>query len=96
MTARMQQFEYLIAAEVPLLVDEFDLDTDTREAIDAYIVGLQDWMAGILDWHMLSGRYRETALRRRYRKPPQRIGGPTGRGTSAAVLRLLDNVRTSA
>jgi germacradienol/geosmin synthase len=96
MTARMQQFEYLIATEVPLLVDDFDLDTDTREAIDAYIVGLQDWMAGILDWHMLTGRYGEAALRRRYRKPPQRIGGPTGRGTSAAVLRLLDNVWTSA
>jgi germacradienol/geosmin synthase len=94
MTSRMRQFEYSIATELPLLVEEFDLDANAREALDSYVVGLQDWMAGILDWHMLSGRYDEAALRRRYRRAPQRFGGPTGLGTSAAVLRLLSNVRT--
>jgi germacradienol/geosmin synthase len=94
MTSRMRQFEYSISTELPLLVEEFDLDANAREALDSYVVGLQDWMAGILDWHMLSGRYDEAALRRRYRRPPQRFGGPTGLGTSAAVLRLLSNVRT--
>ena len=47
-----------------------------RKALDEYVVGLQDWMAGILDWHILTGRYPESALRRRYRTPPrQRFGG---------------------
>ncbi len=49
-------------------------------------MGLQGWMAGILDWHTASGRYPEPALRRRYPKKPQRLGGPTGLGTSATLL----------
>jgi germacradienol/geosmin synthase len=90
MTSRLQQFEYIIATELPLLVDDFNLDADAREALDAYVVKLQDWVAGILNWHMSCDRYKEPALRRRYRTLPQRFGGPTGLGTSAAVLGLLN------
>jgi germacradienol/geosmin synthase len=43
-------------------------------------------MAGILDWHMLTGRYSESALRRRYQMPPQRLGGPSGLGTSVTFI----------
>ncbi|MGH4002344.1 MAG: terpene synthase family protein, partial [Pseudonocardiaceae bacterium] len=92
MTSRMLQFEHIIATELPFLADDFNLDADAREALDAYVVGLQDWMAGILDWHMLCGRYDESALRRRYRTPPLRFGGPTGLGTSATVIKLLDSM----
>ncbi|MGH3962234.1 MAG: family 2 encapsulin nanocompartment cargo protein terpene cyclase [Pseudonocardiaceae bacterium] len=92
MTSRMLQFEHIIDAELPAVADDVNLDGDSREALDAYVVGLQDWMAGILDWHMLTRRYRETALRRRYRTPPQRFGGPTGLGTSAAVIGLLSSM----
>jgi germacradienol/geosmin synthase len=101
MTSRLLQFEHIIATELPALADDVNLDADAREALDAYVVGLQDWMAGILDWHMLTGRYPESALRRRYplglddrRTPPQRFGGPTGLGTSAALIDLLGSVRT--
>jgi germacradienol/geosmin synthase len=93
MTSRLLQFRHIIATELPVLVDDFNLDADAREALDAYVVGLQDWVAGILDWHMLTGRYGESALRRRYRTPPQRFGGPTGLGTSAALLDLLGGMR---
>ena len=86
MTSRMCQFEHIIATELPLIVDEFGLDAAARDALDGYVVGLQDWMAGILDWHMLCGRYPEPALRRRYRRNPQRLAGPTGLGTSATVI----------
>ncbi|HEY2764515.1 MAG TPA: family 2 encapsulin nanocompartment cargo protein terpene cyclase [Pseudonocardiaceae bacterium] len=89
MTSRMVQFERIIATELPAVADEFDLDTTARDDLDAYVVGLQDWMAGILDWHRLTGRYGESALRRRYRKPPRGLGGPTGLGTSAALLDFL-------
>ncbi len=95
MTSRMLQFAHIIATELPVLVNEFDLDADAREALDTYVVGLQDWMAGILDWHMLTGRYNETALRRRYRTP-QRFGGPTGLGTSATVIGLLSSMGVPA
>jgi germacradienol/geosmin synthase len=93
MTARMRQFEHIIATELPVVADDFNLDADAREAMDAYVVGLQDWMVGIHDWHMLTGRYGEPELRRRYRMSPRRFGGPTGLGTSASVLRLVNNVR---
>jgi germacradienol/geosmin synthase len=91
MTSRMRQFEHIIAAELPLIVDDFQLNAADREALDGYVVGLQDWMAGILDWHMLCGRYSEPELRRRYRTGSyqtgrQRLGGPTGLGSAATVI----------
>jgi germacradienol/geosmin synthase len=92
MTSRMRQFEHMIAMELPLVVDEFGLDAAARAAVDSYVAGLQDWMAGILDWHMLSGRYAEPVLRRRYRRKPPRLGGPTGLGSSA---NFVSNVRSA-
>ncbi|MGH3913196.1 MAG: family 2 encapsulin nanocompartment cargo protein terpene cyclase [Pseudonocardiaceae bacterium] len=89
MTSRLQQFEHIITSELPLLAEDYHLDTDGREALNAYVVGLQDWVAGILDWHMLTGRYGESALQRRYRTPPQWSSGPTGLGTTAARLASL-------
>jgi germacradienol/geosmin synthase len=86
MTSRMRQFEHIIATELPLIIDEFQLNAAAREALDGYVVGLQDWMAGILDWHMLCGRYPEPALRRRYQTKPRRLGGPTGLGSAATVI----------
>jgi germacradienol/geosmin synthase len=96
MTARMRQFEHIIATELPVVADDFDLNADAREALDAYVVGLQDWMAGIFYWHTWTGRYGEPELRRRYRTPPQRLGGPTGLGTSATVIGLLNSMKAPA
>ena len=51
---------------------------------------LYDWMAGVLNWHVETGRYREAELRYRESRvrsspPPRRsLAGPTGLGTSAA------------
>jgi hypothetical protein len=89
MTSRMRQFEHIIDTELPVIVEEFQLEAAAREALDQYVEGLQDWVAGILDWHRASGRYPEPALQRRYQKKSQRRGGPTGLGTSAAVIRDL-------
>jgi germacradienol/geosmin synthase len=86
MTSRMRQFEHIIATELPVIVEEFQLDAAAREALDGYVMGLQGWMAGILDWHRATGRYDESAVRRRYRRPPPGPGGPTGLGTSATLI----------
>jgi germacradienol/geosmin synthase len=86
MTSRMHQFEHILATELPVIVEEFQLDSATREALDDHVMGLQDWVTGIVDWHMTSGRYSEPALRRRYQKKPSRLGGPTGLGTSATLI----------
>ncbi|MBV9141964.1 MAG: hypothetical protein JO115_13785 [Pseudonocardiales bacterium] len=93
MTSRMLQFQHIIATELPVLAEDFALDADARDALDGYVVGMQDWMAGILDWHILCGRYDESALRRRYRRPAQRLGGPAGLGTSAALMKAMGGVR---
>jgi germacradienol/geosmin synthase len=89
MTSRLLQFEHIIATELPPLVGDFNLDAGAREALHAYVVGLQDWVAGILDWHRLTGRYDESALRRRYRMPTRLLSGLTGLGTSAARIGAL-------
>ncbi|MDC0723167.1 terpene synthase family protein [Nannocystis bainbridge] len=64
MTSRMEQFEHVLAHDVPPMIADLDLDADARAALDAYIEGLKDWMAGILDWHNLSLRYPEAELQR--------------------------------
>jgi germacradienol/geosmin synthase len=89
MTSRLLQFEHIIATELPILAGDFNLDVDARKALHAYVAGLQDWVAGILDWHRLTRRYNETALRRRYRMPARLLSGHTGLGTSAARIGLL-------
>ncbi|MGH3939303.1 MAG: family 2 encapsulin nanocompartment cargo protein terpene cyclase [Pseudonocardiaceae bacterium] len=77
MTSRLQQFEHIIVTELPFLAEEYNLDTHARDALNAYVVGMQDWMAGILDWHRLCGRYDEVALRRNQQR----------RASSTAILR---------
>ena len=64
MTSRMTQFEHIVATELPIVADDFELGEDDRETLDAWVTSLQDWMAGILDWHHITGRYDEAELLR--------------------------------
>jgi germacradienol/geosmin synthase len=93
MTSRMKQFEHILATEMPFLIEDLKLDDEAREALGAYIEGLQDWMSGILDWHRLTGRYDEAALRRR--RAPRVFGAPTGFGTAGARIGQSIKHRTS-
>lgn len=88
MTARMQQFEHIVATELPALFDAFGLDTRAREKLRGYVEKLQQWMAGVLRWHRTVDRYKELELRNTP-KPGRRFGGPTGLGTSAARIAAL-------
>ncbi|WNG59996.1 germacradienol/geosmin synthase [Archangium gephyra] len=88
MTARMQQFEHLVATELPALVEDYRLDAKAREKLHRYVEKLQQWMRGVLDWHLAVGRYKEFELlntRKHVRLP----GSPTGLGTSAARIASL-------
>ncbi len=60
--ARLEQFELLASQELPAVADEFGLDDDARGALDAYVQGLRDWVAAILNWHVETSRYREEEL----------------------------------
>ncbi|WP_218021550.1 terpene synthase family protein [Nocardia acidivorans] len=70
MTARMQQFEHVVAVELPTLYEEYDLDESVRDVLNQRAAELQGRMAAILNWHMNCRRYRESHLLHRFRPQP--------------------------
>ncbi|HEX3791730.1 MAG TPA: family 2 encapsulin nanocompartment cargo protein terpene cyclase [Pseudonocardiaceae bacterium] len=92
MTARMQQFEHVLAIELPALFEDFQLDAEARSTLLDYAVELQNWMSGILTWHAGCHRYEEAELRYQPSPPPAptpTFVSPTGLGTSAARIGSL-------
>jgi germacradienol/geosmin synthase len=84
MTARVQQFEHIVANDLPALFDEFQLDEDARAMLVKYVDGLKVWMSGILEWHRRVPRYTEAELRRLANPGGSLL--PSGIGTSAAWI----------
>jgi germacradienol/geosmin synthase len=78
MTARMRQFEHVVAAELPALFDDFGLDERARGALRLYAAELRDWMAGILNWHEGCRRYDEAELRYQSGALPWSLPGVPG------------------
>jgi germacradienol/geosmin synthase len=88
-TARLQQFEDLLADELPVVLDELGVDRAVRDRVQSYVTGLQLWMAGILIWHHAVERYKEPELRADRRLPAPQLDAPSGLGTSAARIAAL-------
>lgn len=65
MTQRMQQFEHVVAHELPIVYEDFRLTAQAREVMDGYVADLRNWLAGILNWHRGVDRYKCGALARR-------------------------------
>ncbi|MFF0458997.1 germacradienol/geosmin synthase Cyc2 [Streptomyces mexicanus] len=65
MTQRMQQFQHVVAHELPVVCDDFQLSEEARATLDGYVTDLQNWMAGILNWHRSVDRYKAEWLGRR-------------------------------
>ncbi|MEU0371284.1 terpene synthase family protein [Streptomyces sp. NPDC006283] len=86
MRSRLEQFLHVKEKELPLVCEEFGLDGKARETLGSYVRELEDWLAGILNWHRKARRYKEEDLRGG--AAPRRLGAPTGLGTSAARLSL--------
>ncbi|MEO3874303.1 terpene synthase family protein [Nonomuraea sp. B12E4] len=86
LTSRVQEFEHIVEHELPVLTVEFGLDGEARNELDGYVDELRNWVAGVLNWHRHCSRYDEESLRRHHRPPRVRLCGPTGLGTSAAVI----------
>ncbi|MEV0619737.1 terpene synthase family protein [Nonomuraea sp. NPDC050404] len=84
--SRVAQFEHIVANELPVLCDDFGLDAEARAEVDAFVTESRDWLAGILNWHRNCFRYDEPSLLRHNRPPDLRPGGPSGLGTSAAMV----------
>ncbi|MEU9237701.1 terpene synthase family protein [Streptomyces subrutilus] len=62
MTRRTEEFEHIVANQLPLLYDDWKLGEEARGALDAYVGELKDWHAGILNWHREIARYRPQDL----------------------------------
>ncbi|MGX1133996.1 germacradienol/geosmin synthase [Streptomyces glaucescens] len=58
MNQRMEQFEHVIATELPVVCEDFGLSKEARAGLDAYVAALQNWVAGILNWHRSVDRYK--------------------------------------
>lgn len=65
MNQRMEQFEHVSAHELPILYEDFALSHEARATVEGYVVQLQNWMSGILNWHRNVDRYRAEYLARR-------------------------------
>jgi germacradienol/geosmin synthase len=89
MKSRMRQFQHVVANELPVLYDDFDLDDEARKVLGGYVKDLENWLAGILIWHDGCHRYREEDLIEDRagvtRWLPPALTGP---GTSAARIQL--------
>ncbi|MGW4791885.1 terpene synthase family protein [Nonomuraea sp. NPDC004297] len=84
--SRVRQFEHIVEHEVPIVCDDLGLSSDARRDVDAFVAGLRDWLAATLNWHRGCFRYDEASLLRHHRPARWRLGGPSGLGTSAAIV----------
>ncbi|WP_217145189.1 germacradienol/geosmin synthase Cyc2 [Streptomyces sp. AC627_RSS907] len=62
MNQRMRQFEHVVAHELPIVYDDFQLSEEARTIMRGYVTDLQNWMAGILNWHRNVTRYKAEYL----------------------------------
>ncbi|MEH0518678.1 terpene synthase family protein [Streptomyces stelliscabiei] len=65
MTQRMQQFQHVVAHELPVVYDDFGLTEEARDIMGGYVTDLQNWLSGILNWHRAVDRYKPEFLARR-------------------------------
>ena len=88
MHGRLEEFQHVAASALPALAGELGLDSATRDVLDGYVTGLQDYMSGVLHWHRETFRYSDAELERR--SPAQRLWViPQGPGTAAARVGAL-------
>ncbi len=95
MAARMSQFRDIVAVELPALCDALHFDDATREGLLGHARNLENWLAGILNWHQGCHRYAEADLIAAARPAKTELfGSPAGLGTSAVrVFRTLQEAR---
>lgn len=88
MTARLLQFERLLATELPALVEQWRLDREAQARLGSYMEKMKHCMSGMLKWHLVVRRYQESELRGSARLP-RLSRRPVGLGTSAMRIAAL-------
>ncbi|GAA2251428.1 terpene synthase family protein [Streptomyces amakusaensis] len=87
MRGRLKQFLHVKENQLPLLYEDFALDEDRRAALDGYVREIEDWLAGILNWHRTVRRYRPEDVRGG--AGTARLGQPSGLGTAAVRVATM-------
>ncbi|MGW1015279.1 terpene synthase family protein [Streptomyces niveus] len=87
MKGRMRQFQHVVANELPVLYDDFDLTVEARWVLDGYVKELENWLSGILVWHNDCHRYKEEDLLRDRAGTTRRLL-PTLRGPGTSAARI--------
>ncbi|MHC0432143.1 terpene synthase family protein [Streptomyces sp. O3] len=62
MKGRLRQFQHLAENELPRLCADLDLSEQARAGLCGYVRELENWLAGILNWHHGCVRYRAEDL----------------------------------
>lgn len=55
--ARVQQFEHVLAQELPVLMDQFKLAEGERKQVQQYVQSMQGFVSGMAHWHYTTERY---------------------------------------
>nr|MCM0590555.1 germacradienol/geosmin synthase [Gloeotrichia echinulata DEX184] len=63
-TARVREFEHIVATELPVLCEDFNLDTSDRQKLFGYVEQLQFLMCGFLKWQLGTSYYKESEFGR--------------------------------
>ncbi|MFI6812628.1 germacradienol/geosmin synthase [Nonomuraea sp. NPDC050328] len=80
MESRVRQFGHVETNDLPVWLDDIAAGEAVRERVAGYVQELKDWMAGVLRWHLETGRYRAYA---------QWKPGPSGLGTASTRIANL-------
>jgi germacradienol/geosmin synthase len=96
MDSRLREFRHLVAEELPVVLDDLDLDAGARAGVAGWLRDLEHWIAGLVRWHADTKRYPEPELRARFGSGLTlrgTLGGsyllrPTGVGTASLVPSL--------
>jgi germacradienol/geosmin synthase len=100
MRSRLDQYLHIKEHELPVLCADLELSEAERSGLDEYLGELEDWIAGILNWHRGTRRYADADLPAALpRSDPREFAGgpvpvvvppdwmvPAGLGTSAARI----------
>ncbi|MFK0730093.1 MAG: germacradienol/geosmin synthase [Gloeotrichia echinulata HAB0833] len=101
MTARVREFEHIVANELPALCNDFNLDTITQEKLFGYVEQLQFIMSGLIKWHEVASYYQESEFQRDP-SPRNLFNIPTELDSSAPaeaqkqLIAVLNGLGTSA
>ncbi len=100
-TARVREFEHIVANELPALCNDFNLDTITQEKLFGYFEQLQFMMSGLLKWYVGTSYYQESEFGRdpsprNLFNTPTTIDFPASAEVEKLLIGVLNGLGTSA